>query len=190
MRKLKLQVQMTVDGFIGGPNGEMDWLVMDWDDEIKQYVQALTDPVDTIVLGRKLAEGFIPHWAGVAASPENPEQEAGKKYSETPKVVFSRTLGQSQWENTRIAKSDLVQEITQLKAQNGSDIIAYGGASFVSALIKEGLIDEYYLFINPVAIGTGLPIFNELIAQQHLKLVHSRSFTCGIIVLHYQLKKA
>ncbi|WP_262922974.1 dihydrofolate reductase family protein [Hymenobacter cellulosilyticus] len=103
MRKLKLQVQITVDGFIGGPNGEMDWMTFNWDEALLGYVQALTDPVDCIVLGRKLAEGFIPHWAGVAANPEAPDYAAGQKFTATPKVVFSRTLRESPWANTILA---------------------------------------------------------------------------------------
>lgn len=95
MRKLKLQVQMSVDGFIAGPNGEMDWMTFNWDDELKDYVTAITEPVDCIVLGRKLAEGFIPHWAGVAADADNLEAAAGQKFSGIPKVVFTRTLQQS-----------------------------------------------------------------------------------------------
>jgi dihydrofolate reductase len=86
MRKLKLQVQMTVDGYIAGINGEMDWATRNWDDKLKKYVGALTEPVDCIVLGRKLAQGFIPYWAS------HPEQEGAEKFNGTPKVVFTKTL--------------------------------------------------------------------------------------------------
>ncbi len=188
MRKLKLQVQMTVDGYIAGPNGEMDFTALDWDDELNQYVKEITDPVDCIVLGRKLAQGFIPYWAAVAADPDNPEAAAGRKFTDTHKVVFTKTLGQSDWANTVLAKGDLVDEITQLKAQAGREIIVYGGASFVSALIKQGLIDEFHLFINPAAIGTGMAIFNQLDRKQDLTLLASKSFQCGIVVLNYGLK--
>jgi dihydrofolate reductase len=188
MRKLKLQVQMTIDGFIAGPNGEMDWTSINWGDDINNYVTSITEPIDTIVLGRKLAEGFIPHWAGVAANPDGPEYLAGRKFSDTPKVVFSKKLEKSKWENTVIAKGDLVDEIKKLKNQTGKDIMAYGGATFVSALIKNGLIDEYHLFINPTAIGNGMAIFKELNVKQNLALVNSRSFECGIVVLNYEPK--
>jgi len=189
MRKLKLQVQMTVDGFIAGPNGEMDWGTWDWDDDLKQYVTDITEPIDCIVLGRKLAEGFIPHWAAVAANPEHPEFTAGQKFTDTPKVVFTKTLDKSAWNNTILATGDLVDEITRLKKQNGQDIIAYGGATFVSALIKHGLIDEYHLFINPAAIGQGMAIFKELDGKQNLRLVKSIAFGCGIVVLNYEPKR-
>lgn len=189
MKKLKLQVQMSVDGYIAGPNGELDWMTWNWDDALKQYVTDLTDPVDCIVLGRNLAEGFIPHWAGVAANPDHPEFTAGKKFTDTPKVVFTKTLDKSKWDNTVLAKGSLIDEITQLKKQNGQDIIAYGGATFVSALIKHGLIDEFHLFINPAAIGNGMSIFKELDSKQHLTLVKSTAFECGVVVLQYEPKR-
>ena len=189
MRKLKLQVQMTVDGYIAGPNGEMDWMVFDWDDKLKEYVKDLTEPVDCILLGRKLAEGFIPYWASVAANPDDPQFTAGKKFTDTHKVVFSKTLDTSEWDNTVLAKGNLVDEITKLKNQDGKDIIVYGGATFVSALIKQGLIDEYHLFINPTAIGNGMTIFKELDSKQNLTLVKSTSFDCGIVVLNYEPKR-
>ncbi len=103
--------------------------------------------VDCIVLGRKLAQGFIPHWASI------PEAEGACQMNHTPKVVFTKTLDEPAWENTVLAKGDLVGEMIKLKQQPGKNIIAYGGATFVSALIKEGLIDEYHLFVNPTAIG-------------------------------------
>jgi dihydrofolate reductase len=183
MRKLKLQVQMTVDGFIAGLNGEMDWIVWNWDDELKKYVTDITEPVDCIVLGRKLAEGFIPHWASY------PEQEGADKINSTKKVVFTKTIDKSEWDNTVLAKGDLTDEINNLKKQNGKDIIAYGGATFVSALIKQGLIDEFHLFINPTAIGNGMTIFKEPDSQQHLTLIKSISFECGIVVLNYEPKR-
>ena len=184
MRKLKLQVQMTVDGFIGGPNGEMDWTNREWDDALKQYVGKLTEPVDCIVLGRKLAQGFIPYWAS------HPEQEGADKFNSTSKVVFTKTLAQSEWDKTVLAKGDVVDEITRLKNQAGGDIIAYGGATFVSALVKHNLIDEYHLFINPTAIGKGLSIFQTLDTKQNLQLVQATPFECGIVVLKYEPQRS
>ncbi|HEX8461347.1 MAG TPA: dihydrofolate reductase family protein [Segetibacter sp.] len=190
MRKLKLQVQMSVDGFIAGPNGEMDWMEWNWDDELKKYIGDLTESIDCIVLGRKLAEGFIPYWATVAANPNNPEVDAGKIFTNTGKVVFTKTLDSSLWDNTFLAKGDLAEEITKLKNTDGKDIIAYGGASFVSALIKAQLIDEFHLVINPTAIGSGLTIFKEIENKQAFTLIKSTAFSCGIVVLNYKLKSS
>lgn len=186
MRKLKLQIQISLDGFIAGPNGEMDWIVWDWDNKLKKYVTELTEPVDCIILGRKLAEGFIPYWKSVALNPDDPQVEAGKFFTETHKVVFTKTLDKSEWENTVLANGDLVEEITNLKSQNGRDIIVYGGAAFVSSLIKEGLIDEFHIFINPSIIGDGMTIYKDLKNNQKLTLKYSNAFDCGIVVLCYE----
>jgi dihydrofolate reductase len=184
MRKIKLQMQLTLDGFVGGPNGEMDWMTWNWDDELKSYVSELTNEVDCILIGHNLAKGFIPYWASVKADPSNPEQPFGSLMTDTPKVVFSRTLQSSEWDNTTIA-NDPVQEVKRLKAQPGGDIIIYGGASLVSSFIKHDLIDEYNLFVNPVAIGNGLPIFKENDKKFELKLVSATPFPCGIVTFQY-----
>ncbi|MGH1435393.1 MAG: dihydrofolate reductase family protein [Lewinella sp.] len=183
MRKLKLQVQITIDGYIAGLNGEMDWMTFPWTDDIGEYVKSITAPVDTILLGRKLAQGFIPHWAGVAADASNPEVEAGKKFTNTPKVVFTKTLKAVAWPNTALAGRDLVEEVNALKSMEGEDLIAYGGGKFVSNLISENLIDEYHLFVNPAALGTGMKIFKQRTQLKHIK---SQSFDCGIVVLVYE----
>ncbi len=187
MRKLKLQVQITVDGFISGQNGEMDWMCFPWTEDIISYVREITDPVDTIILGRKLAEGFIPHWENVVKNPSDPEFEGGVKYTTTPKIVFTKTIEKSIWNNTEVANGELVQEITKLKNQNGKDIIVYGGGTFVSSLINASLIDEFHLFINPTAIGNGMTIFNGLDKNQKLKLKIAKQFDCGIALTCYEL---
>lgn len=188
MRKLKLQMQVSIDGFVAGPNGEMDWMLFNWDDELKNYVSGITEPVDCIILGRKLAQGFIPAWSSRIADPATADAFAHKMV-ETPKIVFSKTLENSEWENVELAKGEVTQEITQLKEQPGQDIIVYGGSSFVSSLIKSGLIDEYHLFMNPVALGKGLPIFSSLEERQNLNLLRSKAFDCGIVLLCYEPKR-
>jgi dihydrofolate reductase len=189
LRKLKLQVQMSIDGYISGPNGEMDWLVWNWDDKLKEYVNQLTESVDSILLGRKMTESFISHWSDVITKPDNPDYAFAKKMIEIPKVVFTKTLNKSEWVNTDIATGDLTDEINKLKRQNGKDIIVYGGASFDSSLIKAGLIDEFHLFVNPAAIGNGMTIFKDLNEVQKFTLVKSIAFDCGIVLLHYEPKR-
>lgn len=122
----------------------------------------------------------------MAKKPNDPEYEGGIKLSKTPKVVFTNTLDKSIWRNTVLATGDVEKEVNALKNQNGGDLIVYGGATFVSALIKYGLIDDYHLFINPSAIGSGMPIFKEVHSRQNLILIRSESFDCGIVVLHYK----
>src|SRR5918996_2293477 len=190
LRKLKLQVQMSMDGYIAGPNGEMDWMVWNWDDKLKEYVNELTESVDSILLGRKMTEGFISYWSDAMAKPDHPDYAFAKKMIETPKVVFTKTLNRSKWVNTDIATGDITDEIIKLKRQEGKDMVVYGGASFDSSLIKLGLIDEFLLFINPVAIGNGMTIFKELNDIQEFNLVKSIPFDSGEVLLHYETRKA
>jgi len=186
-RKLKLQVQITVNGFVAKPGGELDWMTWNWSDDIKAYVTDITNSMDTVILGRKLAEGFIPYWADVKANPDHPENEAGKIFTDTPKIVFSKTLTKSLWDNTTVVNGELVSEIKKLKDASGKSIFVYGGAEFVSSLIKENLIDEYYLFVNPVAIKEGLTIFDKIPDMKKLDLIESKSFDCGINLLCYKV---
>ena len=191
MRKLKLHVYMSIDGCIAGPNNEQDWMVWDVDEKLKEYENRLHEPVDTILLGRKMTNEFVSHWSNVLNKPDDPEYAFAKKMIETPKIVFTKSLNKSEWPNTEIATGDLNEEITKLKDQDGGgDIIVYGGASFDSSLIKENLIDEYYLFINPVAIGNGKTIFKDLKEIRKLSLIESIAFDSGIVLLHYEVKKS
>ncbi len=184
MRKLNLQMQVSVDGFVAGINGELDWMLFNWDDVITNYVIELTGSMDTIVLGRKLAEGFIPYWKNVATDTAHAEHAAGKIFTDTKKIVFSKTLKNSLWENTTLQND--IETIKHLKNKEGKDIMVYGGASFVASLIKHDLIDEYHLFINPVAINNGLRIFDTLTGNKKLTLMKATSSTTGIIILHYE----
>ena len=185
MRKLKLQMQASVDGYVTGPDNEMDWMVWNWDDELNAYVGDLTRSFDTILLGRKLAEGFVPVWT--ARLQKNPDDEGSRKMVHTPKIVFSRTLDASTWPHTTLAgKGDLKQVVTDLKAQPGADIIAYGGVDFAASLIEAGLIDEFFLFINPVSLGKGRSLFKDS-GRINFRLTEARSFPCGVAVLRYEL---
>lgn len=185
MRKLKLQMQISVDGFVGGRNGELDWMTWDWDQKLKDFTSTLTNSIDTVLLGRKMTDGFMEHWTNAANNPDDENHEYGKIFVETPKVVFSKTLTESSWPNTTVA-NDLVEDVNRLKEQGGSDIIVYGGADFVSSLVKENLIDDYYLFTNPTAIGSGLQIFGKAGQNKKLDLVASTSYECGIVVNHFR----
>lgn len=189
MRKLKLQMQITVDGFVAGPNGELDWMSgWDADDELKNYETAIADSADTILMGRKMTDGFVNYWTKTAANPDSPDYSFAKKMVDCPKVVFTKTLDQSPWANTVLAKGDLVEEVNSRKNQTGKDLLVYGGADFVSSLIRENLIDEYNFFVNPTAIGNGMPIFKNLENKLDWRLVKAKGFDCGIVLHCYEPK--
>jgi dihydrofolate reductase len=180
MRKLKLQVQVSVDGFVAGPEGQLDWMTQHDEGVIARIVQ-ITDSSDTILLGRKMTDGFIKYWEGV--QPESPEYFFARKMVDTPKVVFSKTLKRVEGRNVRVETGDLVQAINQLKGQRGKDIVVYGGATFVSELIEHDLIDELNIFVNPVAIGRGLRIFKD---RKALRLNSSQGYASGIVINTYE----
>ena len=182
MRKLKLQMQITVDGFVAGPEGQLDWMTWEMDEKLIGFINHLTDTSDTILLGRKMTEGFIKYWEGVVANPSSPEYTFARKMVDMPKIVFSKALTRVEGRNVRVESGPLPQAVGRLKEQSGKDIVVYGGATFVSSLIENGLIDELNLFVNPVAIGKGMRIFA---ARRPLKLTSSTAYECGIVVDTY-----
>ena len=105
---------------------------------------------------------------------------------DTSKVIFSKTIREAAGKNVTVANGDLAEEVNKLKNQQGGDIIAYGGSEFIGNLIKNDLVDEYYLFVNPTAIGKGLPVFKDL---KKLELIKTRAFDCGVVLLQYKPKK-
>jgi len=181
-------MQISLDGFVStGPNDEQKWVTWAWK-EIESYVLELNCTCDTMIIGRKLAVDFIPYWLETSTKPDDQMYELAKLIVGFKKIIFTKTLDKSEWSNTELAKNDLFEEVRKLKEQNGKDIIVVGGSSFVSALIKERLIDEFHFFINPVALGKGVPTFDQLENIQQLKLKKSITYDCGIILLHYELK--
>ncbi len=187
-RKLKLQMQTSLDGFVStGPNDEQGWVT--WAlAEIQNDVLEISDSTDTILLGRKLAVDYIPFWLDTATKPDHEMIELAKRIVSARKIIFSKTLDKAAWPNTELAKGDLVEEVDRLKQAPGKGLVVYGGSEFVSALIEKGLIDEFHFFVNPVVLGKGVPVFNQLNAIQQLKLKRSKTYPCGIVLLSYEKK--
>jgi dihydrofolate reductase len=184
MRKLKLQMQMTLDGFVAGPEGELDWMAGDPDDEkLFGLINEITDSSDTILMGRKMTGEFVSYWEDVVNNqPESPWHEFAKKMVDMKKVVFSKTVESMHGENVSVENGDVVNAVNELKTTDGKDIVVYGGAGFVSSLLDHGLIDELNLFINPTAIGSGMRIFSD---RTKLKLVNSEAYRSGVVVNTY-----
>ena len=186
MRKLKLQMQITSDGFVAGPEGQLDWMTWNMDEKLQGFITHLTDTSDTILLGRKMTPGFIDYWEREITKPQGPQYPFARKMVELPKLVFSKMLRVVDGQNARVENSDLKNAVDQLKQAPGNDIIVYGGATFVSSLIENALIDEFNLFVNPVAIGNGLRIFKD---RRPLMLTASTAYPCGIVVNAYKPKR-
>ncbi len=182
---------MTIDGFAGGAgNGENDWVFIPGkqDPEALQQVIGfgveLAAGCDTLLLGRKLAgSGFCTYWENVADNqPDNPWNPLAQLITNHRKIAFSSSETSIPGRNLEVEKGDLATVVQALKEQPGKDILVYGGAGFVSSLISLNLIDEYYLIINPVAIGAGLSIFKE---RKILKLESSTAFKSGKVINKY-----
>jgi dihydrofolate reductase len=186
MRKLKLQMQVTADGFVAGPEGQLDWMTWNMDEKLQGFINHLTEGSDTILMGRKMSPGFIKYWEDEITKPEGPQYSFARKMVELPKVVFSKTLRTIDGQNVRVENGDLKNAVNQLKQAPGNDIIVYGGATFVSSLIEDALIDEFNLFFNPVAIGNGMRIFKD---RRLLTLKASVAYSCGIVVNTFEPKQ-
>jgi dihydrofolate reductase len=172
MRKLKLQ---------------MNFAGINWDEDMINFCIDNLSNVDTILLGRITAEGFIPYWAEVARNPDPNDMNSrlGKPLTEIAKVVFSNSLQTNNWDNTTIIKGDFAEAIKHLKEKARKDIIVYGGNSFVSSLVKNELIDEFYLFVNPLGISNDEPILKFVNSDLKLTLKDCKPFPSGTILLHY-----
>ena len=185
MRKLLMQVNMTLDGYVARPDGKTDWMWLSSEKDEKglQRVIDLAESCDTILMGRKMSHEFLDYWEDVVDNQhDNPMYTLAQLMVNLRKIVFSRTQKNIKGRNVTVENGDLATVVKALKQQPGKNIMVYGGASFVSSLISLSLIDEFYIFLNPVAIGEGLPIFKE---QKILKLESTTSYKNGKVLLKY-----
>jgi len=181
---------VTLDGFIGGPNGELDWMVKD-DEMDKVLITDLLSTVDTILVGRATYQVFENYWPVVATNPSSSKDmiDLAHWIENTPKIVFSKTLEKVEWKNSRLIKENIADEIAKLKQQPGKDMVIFGGVGIVSTFIKLGLVDEYRLRVHPVALGSGKPLFKDIKDRMKLKLLKCEKFNSGVVALHYQPEK-
>ncbi|HTH82071.1 MAG TPA: dihydrofolate reductase family protein [Mucilaginibacter sp.] len=184
MRKLKLQIQTSIDGFVAGPNGESDWIFISGGDEAGfQKMIDLADSCDTLLMGRKMTRGFFDFWENTADSKtDSPQKTLAQLIVNMRKIVFSRIETVTSGRNAEVENRDLAAVVQALKKEPGKDILVYGGADFVSSLISQNLIDEYFILTCPVAIGKGLTIFKE---QKVLKLESSTAYKNGKVLNKY-----
>ncbi len=187
MRKLVLFVHTSLDGFVAGPNGEMEWILVD--EEIFDYVGQRVNEADTALYGRVTYQMMESYWPTAADQPAATKHdiEHARWYNAATKVVLSRTMQGTPPPNTRIISDHLTEEITKLKQEAGKEILMFGSPTAAHTLMRENLIDEYWLFINPVLLGQGIPIFNSIQAQTTLNLIDHHIFSSGVVCLHHVL---
>lgn len=185
MRKILLQVNMTLDGYVARLDGKTDWMWLSGERDEKgfQRVTELAESCDTILMGRKMTREFVDYWEDLADNqPQNPMHSFAQQMVNMRKIIFSRTQKDIKGRNLTVENGDLASVVNELRQQPGKNIMVYGGANFASSIISLNLIDEYYIFLNPVAIGEGLPIFRE---QKILKLESATPYKNGKVLHKY-----
>ena len=185
MRKLIAFNHVSLDGYFVDAQGSMNWARHDHTDpEWNAFVSGNASGSGTLILGRITYELMIQFWPTVMAKQQFPEVAEGM--NRMCKVVFSRTLDQVTWNNTRLVKDDLAGEIRRMKKEPGEGMVILGSGTIVSQLAQENLIDEYQFVMNPVILGGGRTMFEGIREKLLLKLVHSRTFKNGYVVLQYE----
>lgn len=186
MRKVVAFVHLSLDGFAAGPNGELDWI--SYDDELEKYAEGVVASVGAAMYGRVTYQMMESYWPTVLtdASASKHDREHARWLEDIPKVVFSRTLKKTDWNNARLIKANLVEEVAKLKKKPGKDLVIFGSPGLTQALLKLDLVDEYRLTVNPVVLGKGMPLFKGIKDSINLKLLESRTFKSGVLGLHYE----
>jgi dihydrofolate reductase len=186
MRKLIFFMHTSLDGFVAGPNGELSWLKID--EEMFDFVATMTANADTALYGRVTYEMMQSYWptAGEKPNASKHDIEHSRWYNNVSKVVLSRTIQETGLHNTKVISDQLSDNINKIKQQDGKNILIFGSPRASQSLLKEGLVDEFWLFVNPIIVGQGMPLFKDINGTTKLNLMESKTFACGVIALHYE----
>jgi dihydrofolate reductase len=189
MRKIISFMHISLDGFVAGPNGEMNWIKVD--EEIFDHVGRRIGETDSALYGRvtyKMMESYWPE-AGNEPDASKHDIEHSKWYNTAQKIVLSKTMKDAALPNTIIISENLSERINEIKQQAGSEILLFGSPAATHSLIQQNLIDGYWLFVNPVILGQGIPLFAGINDKTKLKLLTTRQFTSGVTELSYIVDK-
>ena len=189
MRKIVLSLHTTLDGFVAGLNGEMDWIKHD--EEMFDLVGKFTNESDTALYGRKTYQMMENYWP-TAADKSNATKhdiEHSQWYNKVNKVVLSRTIHSKGSDKISFIGDNIFSEINRLKHQTGKNILIFGSPTTAHSLMEDNLIDDYWLFVNPVLLGQGIPLFARIKEKINLKLLMTKVFPCGVTALHYTLDR-
>ncbi len=193
MRKIISFMHISLDGFVAGPNGEMNWIKVD--EEIFDHVGKRISKTDTALYGRVTYDMMEGYWPTAADKPNASKHdiEHSKWYSQVHKVVLSTTLKEEGQTNTTVISNNLVERINEIKQQGSAEILLFGSPTATHALMQESLIDGYWLFVNPVILGQGIPLFVDSNPDSYrdnikLNLLHTQQFTSGVVELSYMVE--
>ncbi len=189
MRKLVSFMHISLDGFVGGLNGELDWITHGG--EIFDYAQDRTSQSDTALYGRATYQIMQDYWPTAADAPDASKHdiEHAKWYAKVKKVILSRTWQGREIPNTTIISNSLAENINAVKNQEGKEIVIFGSPGATHSLMLQDLIDEYWFFVNPIILGKGITLFRGNEERINLRLIKTRAFSSGVVCLHYERKK-
>jgi dihydrofolate reductase len=184
IRKVILMMSVSLDGFMEGPNRELDWHMVD--DELHSHFNEQLSAMGAFLSGRVTYELMAGFWPTADTDPSSTEPmvEFSRIWRDMPKIVYSSTLERAGW-NTTVVRDVVAEEVMELKAQPGGDL-ALGGADIAAAFMRHDLIDEYRLYVHPVVIGRGKPLFQASGTRINLQLAETRTFGNGVVLLRYQ----
>lgn len=185
MRKLVLSEHVSLDGFVAGPKGEMDWINVD--EELFDFTGRLTDQADTAIYGRVTYQMMESYWPTAGSKPDASahDKEHSEWYNKVDKIVLSRSLHGQKAANTTVISDQVGEQVKQIKNGPGRDILMFGSPSAAHALMRHDLIDEYWLFVNQVLLGQGIPLFFGVQEKAGLKLNLCHAFSSGVVGMHY-----
>ena len=188
MRKVIVSMNVTLDGFMAGDNGTLDWHFPLWNDEMTRHIADQLQTVDTILLGRMSYQVMAQYWPYADChNMHSPAQmDFANRMNNYTKILFSRTLRKGSWKNTHIIRSRIKEQILEMKQQPGRDMIIFGSGSIVQTFTRLGLVDEYRLWVHPVILQNGMPLFRDKRPGTHLQLLRTKTFSTGVVVLYYK----
>jgi len=189
MRKIISFMHISLDGFVAGPNGEMNWIKVD--EEIFDHVGKRISESDTALYGRATYEMMENYWPTAGDEPDASKHdiEHSKWYNKARKIVLSKTMKGADLANTTIISDNLSDRINEIKQQADGEILLFGSPTATHSLIQLNLIDGYWLFVNPIILGEGIPLFADIKNKIKLKLLSTRQFTSGVTALNYTVDR-
>jgi dihydrofolate reductase len=178
-------MHISLDGFVAGPNGEMDWIYVS--DEMFDYAGQRTREADAALYGRVTYQMMQSYWPTAAEKPaaSRHDVEHSKWYNSVNKIVVSRTLKGTSLPKTTIIEGDVAANVSKIKQTSGKDILLLGSPSIARILISAQLVDDYWLFVNPILLGNGLPLFSQIKERTSLNPVENKGLSGGVVLLHY-----
>ncbi|MFA9289318.1 MAG: dihydrofolate reductase family protein [Weeksellaceae bacterium] len=182
MRKIILSMLVSLDGFVAGPSGDLDWVIAD--DDHHKYSTKLLEGADTLIFGRVTYQSFVEYWPNAQETLHDNEKKVAEQINKAKKIVFSRTLQEVEW-NSTLMREVMPDDILKLKQESGKDIVIFGSPTIAQTFMRRGLVDEYHLLVQPVILGKGLQLYEDIHDRMKLQHLDTETFKSGVVLLKY-----